>query len=166
MVDSKKSAENAQSKTARRCIKCTAGKAFRARAQTAEKPHCAENAQSRCIKCTCIPTVLLGFTGIKSIPISVLGPSFKPVKGGPPRGPRQIENKPGPDPYVQEEAAAFLKELFSTRSEIPVNEISEAAELKKINERTLQRAKRGNGYKSAKRKEPTGEEYWVWIRPL
>jgi hypothetical protein len=81
-------------------------------------------------------------------------------------GPRQTKNNPGPDPYAQEEAAAFLKELFSTRSEIPANEISEAAELKKINERTLQRAKKANGYKSDKRKKPKGEEYWVWIRPL
>ena len=81
-------------------------------------------------------------------------------------GPRQTENKPGPDPYAQEKAAAFLKEFFSTRSEIPATEISEAAELKKINKRTLQRAKKANGYESDKRKKPTGEEYWVWIRPL
>jgi len=77
----------------------------------------------------------------------------------------QLNPQPERRPREKEVAQKFLEGLFSTRTEIPATEIKEAARERSIASRTLDRAKEAGNYSSKKRKTPTGEEEWVWVKP-
>jgi hypothetical protein len=76
----------------------------------------------------------------------------------------QLNPEAGRKPRERDDAVKWLMDTFIGQDEVPASDIEAAALRAKISARTLDRAKKEAGIRSAKRKDDNGRDRWFWVK--